>query len=225
MGDGFLGNDAVMDKTNLKKRNTVIIAIGFVGLIVLALFLFGINTNKKTASTSFLPIVAPTEAPMKGEPLKTIEDEWGFRLSYADTLSAKAATKSGELTRWELSDRGYDAKISVWTAPTDFTSISEWVEGDEEAQKAEATLDTTLGGKEAKKLRFANNDKLWIAAVDHGQLFVLEQAPADDQAMSKNFTVLANTFEFIAFEGEDNINSETIPQGSDVVDEGEEAVE
>ncbi len=200
-------------------------------ILVTGIFIYRRATTAVSPLSSAQEKVAVTgQSEAKKQPGVILEDEWGFRVSYPQTLTARAATGAGELTRWEFTGADSDGKISIFSRKLDYQSLEEWLQKDPITKTSTSNLDSSLGGEFAKKLKFANSNKLWIAAIESNQLFVVEFVPGANKELEKAYQQMLATFQFLPFEGEKATTSQKqedgpVGLGDEVIDEGEEVVE
>ena len=175
------------------------------------------------------PIIS-TEEPKDLE-LALIEDEWGLRLFYPKGFMATAATEAGELTRYTITDQNKQGHLAVYSKETTAKTAEEWVLDDEEAESS-GSLDTEVGGVTGKKIRFTDPVRTQIVVVDAGQVFLFESQPkeGEEQFWEDALATVVEKFEFLPFEGEEEIVYDNAPaapaadSGGDVIVE-EEVVE
>lgn len=164
--------------------------------------------------------------------LTLIEDEWGLKLAYPATLQAKAATGTGELTRYTLTDPVKQGHLSVYSKETSAKTVDEWMLDEGDADTSSGALDTEVGGVPAKKMRFSDPLMTQIVAVDAGQVFIFESHPieGEEKYWEDALAHVVEQFKFLPFEGEEEIAVEEAPaapaddSGGDVIVE-EEVVE
>jgi hypothetical protein len=155
-----------------------------------------------------------------------LEDEWGLRVFYPADLTVRPATASGELTRYEFTHPVHRGKLSISTAESDAETIEEYLKLEKESATAGANLlDTTLDGRDAKKLRLANRTR--VVSIDTGQVFLFEVAPDEgsEEYWNTVFESIIEQFQFLPFEGEEEIAPPVADPGGSVIEYEEEVIE
>lgn len=152
------------------------------------------------------------EAPI---PSKTIEDEWGLKIHYPESLTAAPATKSGELTGYVFTDENHTGSITIISKETSSKTADEYIKSSNDLKDA-ATLDTTVGGKPGKKIRLTGNSTK-VIAIDDGQVFEFTVAPGEgeEEYWNKTFNDLVAAYEFLPFEGEEETTVNSAPNSDD----------
>lgn len=194
-------------------------------IIILASLFSGyllIKGLRRSSPSVKSPTLTPTEVP-EGE--LVLEDEWGFKVSYPVSLTPTAATKSGELTRWVFRSDTYDGDIAVMSKETNFEDLDSWLKGDTEVQDNISSIDTSLGGELAKKVNLSSPQRVLVATIDNGQLFIVELHPGSDRSMEKAFNRMVASFEFLPFPTvAPSEGSQAGEAEGDISEEGEEEV-
>lgn len=213
-----------MEKSNGVPKNLIVGLIIIVTASIFSGYLLVRGLRKST------PPAVPTPTPLvTREQEQTLEDEWGFRLSYPVSLTAQTATKSGELTRWEFTSKTYTGSIAVWTKETDAEAADDWITEDKDAKSATVPIDSTLGGELAKKLSLGSPPKIMVISVNSGQVFGVELTLGDDRKMEKAYNSIVSSFTFLPFPTEASMVGKSpgtaqADEESDIFDEGTEEV-
>lgn len=147
---------------------------------------FSPQTNQQTAQTTLTP-TPPT--------LATWDDPAGFTFTYPDGLSVnKHDEDTNNYAHIELTHKDHPGSVIVWAKDTTSADVQAWATT--EKQFAGSTMiDTTLGGKAAKKISFSPNKRI-VGTIYDDLLFTVD-ATLDDQAYwEKVVDVIANSFTF-----------------------------
>lgn len=186
----------------------IIIGLGIGGLVAGAV-IFSANNLKPKPEEKIIPTSTPT-------PIieKTVwNDQSGFTFEYPKNL--KLDPHDEDKTNYahvELTDKDHPGKIIVWTKDTNASDLNSYLK----LNKITTSLDTKLGGEEAKKLITGDEEKIVkVATIKDGYLYEIEYSPVDESYWNPVFDNLLTSYKFIQSEAKKN---EVAPQ---VVSSGE----
>jgi len=202
------------------KKPIVIGSIVFVGIVILAgLYMF--RTKFFPATSNQTAFVTPTVAPKE---LVLWEDPAGFSFKYpSDLMVNKHDEDTENYAHVELTSAGHSGSVIIWVKDTTYQSVDAWVKGDSMV-KTSPSVDTTLGGYEAKKIIVSGASKKMItAAIDVDVLVTVE---ADMQTDEPYWTdVYAGIIQTFVFASRDDMSGNAEEQtdigGGSEVDEEE----
>jgi hypothetical protein len=173
------------------------------------------NTTNKTQKIAELKIT-PTTAP-----LKVWDDQAGFTFSYIDDVTINKHDEDNEnYAHIEMINPSHAGSIIIWASDTTSFGLNTFIKSDKEFKNANI-LDTTLGGKSAKKVIInGSTPKIVIATIIDGIVYKVETIPTDNY-WNKMLGTISDSFTF----KEDNfVQPNSIGNDNSVVDE-EEIVE
>lgn len=178
------------------------IVIFFFVLVNTGLFLWS-KLRKSEVTSEELQLNASVSMPSKVS-LKTWDDPAGFTFQYPEGLTTNTHEEDNEnYAHVELSDSNHKGNIIVWVkdAPKNkkgnvVTTAVEWIESDARFNSA-SILDTTLGGKSAKKILLRIPQKMVIVGIlNDGLLFTIEGDLVDTDYWTPLHAGIADSFQF-----------------------------
>ena len=176
------------------KKPIVIGSIVFAGCVILAvLFVFRTKFVTKTSEQTVIPTatVAPKESSLW-------EDPAGFSFKYPSDMTVnKHDEDTKNYAHVELTSTGHSGNIIIWVKDTAYQTIAAWVKGDSTVRTA-PSVDTSLGGKEAKKIIVSGTSKKMITgAIDVDVLVTVEaDMQTDESYWTDVYTGIIQTFAF-----------------------------
>ncbi len=185
-------------------------------------------------SLTFVLVIRPRlsspkiESEVKSETTVNLT-EWvdpaGFKFSYPAGLVLDPHQEDQEnYAHLELVSSKNSGRLIIWSQATEDSDLEEWVASQPEDIQI---LDTELAGLPAKKMAFAEPQKLVVAAIDVDALVLIEMYPESAAAYwQKVYDQIFASFEFIPLEGE-AVESAPVapPAGGQVIEEAEEVIE
>ncbi|OGV89303.1 hypothetical protein A2Z41_03290 [Microgenomates group bacterium RBG_19FT_COMBO_39_10] len=194
-----------------------------IGLVVLFILIGSVVLFKIKGSRSLVgPIVKESET---SEEL-TWEDPAGFNFLYPKEIKIDPHEEDEEnYAHLELTSDDHSGKILVWVKETEYTDIEDWLE--EEIGEEEQVFDTELDTEPAKKIAFADPEKLVVAAIDVDSLVLLEMYPDEEDYWQEVYSGILDTFTFIPLEGEETDSTGWQGEGGagGIIEEPEEVIE
>ncbi|MBI4067135.1 hypothetical protein HY407_02030 [Candidatus Gottesmanbacteria bacterium] len=192
------------------------VVIGIIIVIVLAgLAAGGYFFIKGRSITS--PIGQSPQSIQPMEEFTTWKDPMGFTFEYPkDFMIDNHEEDEENYAHVELTKSGLSGNIIIWAKDTTYTSLDGWLKGDKEISGGNS-VDTTWGGKEAKKVRIsAPAPKVVTATLYDDIIFLLEENPDGAGKLDAIYEAILENFKFY----EVSATGETIP----AKDEDTEAV-
>ena len=140
----------------------------------------------------------------------------GFVFEYPNNLTVNPHEEDKENYAYvELTAAGSDGSIVIWAKDTTYTDLSEWMQGEDEVAGGNA-IDTTWGGKEAKKVRITKPaPKVVTATLYDDLLFLIEETPDKEGKLDTAYENILSSFKFYTVSS----SGETIP-ASDITSSG-----
>ena len=179
------------------KKPIVIGSIVFASCVIIAgLFVFRMKFVTKTSEQTVTPTatIAPKE-------LVLWEDPAGFSFTYpSDMMVNKHDEDTKNYAHVELTNAGHSGNIIIWVKDTAYQTIAAWVKGDSTVRTA-PSVDTTLGGKEAKKISLVQSasggKKMITGAIDVDVLVTVEaDMQTDEPYWTEIYAGIIQTFAF-----------------------------
>ena len=213
-----------------------------VGIIV---FIFALaNTGLYFWSKLQKPVVKPEGSQLSTSvptpppaSQKTWDDPAGFTFQYPERLIINKHEEDNEnYAHVELTDANHKGNVIVWVkdAPKGknrkvVTSLSEWIESDTRFDSANI-LDTSLGGKPAKKILLQIPQKMIIVGtVSDGLLFTIDGDLSDAEYWTPLSSGIADSFKFTTPKDPETVSQPAGTSTQTVVTDsgsgGEEAVD
>lgn len=182
------------------------------GIIVLLFvsanaFLFVLSKQKKPVVTSEGPQLSTSVATSPPSvSLTAWDDPAGFTFQYPQGLTTNKHEEDNEnYAHVELTDTNHKGNIIVWVKDSPkgkkgkaAATLTEWIENDARFNSA-SILDTTLGGKPAKKILFQVPQKMIIVGtLFEGLVFMIEGDLTDAEYWTPIHTRITDSFLFTA---------------------------
>ena len=179
-------------------KKTVLIAIGVIGIVAIVgggFFLF-----RGRGESEISKIVSPSEKTLEEEKPTTKQaktltwnDPAGFIFSYNSALKINNHPEDKvNYANLEITEQGEEGKILVLAKDSKYKTLADWVSKE---YKGKQVLETTLGGKGARKI-LDETGKITVGALDENILFTLEMIPGNRDSWQKNFEQIVSSFEF-----------------------------
>ena len=164
----------------MTKKKILIIAGIFIGLISVSIILFfsrqRIFSQKKVQKTTE---VSASLTPK--EEVVTWDDPAGFSFQYPKGLSMDKHDEDQEnYAHIELTSADHKGRVIVWAKDTTATTIAQWLKSEKSLEEA-TSIDTTLGGNEAKKIIVKEPKKKQITATLDEDIVVIVETELDDE--------------------------------------------
>lgn len=195
----------------------MIIAVGVIGC---GIYVFRNKIFKKNVKV--IPSVVQEEKPT----LVTWNDPAGFSFQYPQNITIDKHDEDTEnYAHLELTNASHPGRLIVWAKDTTYTDVATWVKKDASIKDA-AVIDTSLGGKPAKKIILAQSassgKKLITGAIDEQILFTIEAEPTgEDPYWQQTYDAISQSFVFVSVSGSDTSAVGEVQDTSPVVDEEE----
>lgn len=157
--------------------------------------------------------------------LVTWNDPAGFSFQYPKNITINKHDEDTEnYAHLELTNTEHPGRISIWAKDTAYTDVASWTAKDVTV-KGGSTIDTTLGGKPAKKIILAQSalggKKLITGAIDEQILFTIEAEPSGEDAYwQQTYDAISQSFVFVPASGNGEAAA-PVQDTSPVVDEEE----
>lgn len=209
-------------------RNTLILAVVSVLLIVGVIGFFLLNPNKGKS-----PLSAP-ESAKEVTPSSTYidyADPSGFSFSYPDNVSiANRISENEDLAvdpdayaDLQLFSKDKSGSVNLRIADTNFKTLEEWKKDNGIAEEVQGS-EKMLG--QLKASEFKTSDRLFLASIDQGVLFTVEMPLVEEVFWNQVYDKVVSGFVFEVPEVEiATTGGGAVSAGDEVIFEGEEVVE
>lgn len=215
-----------MQKKVLIVLAAVVLVIGVVGGLLW--FRSRQTTSEVSPTKEETSGITPTQTEVK---LLTWNDPAGFTFQYDPKLKIDNHPEDQvNYANLEIKQPGKEGKITVMASDTKYTDLSNWVKKDK-IFKDGSFVNTTLGGKEAKKVLIANSKKVVVGTIDDEILFTIELDPTimstvePEENFYKNwekfFEEIVSSFKFVTPTVAPASTGSGESTGSDVIEEEE----
>jgi len=193
-------------------RRPLIIII-FVGLVFgIGGALLYINQTKRNSAPEQSIIEQSNTSPTP-QNLLTWEDQAGFSFQYPGGLRVdKHDEDTQNYAHVEFTDPDNAGNTIVWAKDTTATTLEAWVKSQSGFTNA-SIIDTTLGGRSAKKILTQEPKRMIVAALDDDVVVTIEALLTTPFWSSVEETITGN-FVFTSLPGEDSAGAQSIPQES-----------
>lgn len=177
------------------KKTYIIISAVSIGLLVGG----GVFLWKQQQISQTSPDIAaqnPTPVPVQ---MATWKDQSGFSFAYPSDITVDKHEEDQEnYAHVEMKSGSHKGAMIVWVkdVPVGVTDAASWVKKEKTFTGATVS-DTTLGGKPAKRISFADKKKEIIGTVFDDVLWYIELAPADEAYWTPVFNGAVESFAFI----------------------------
>ncbi|MCJ7826103.1 hypothetical protein MUP56_00610 [Patescibacteria group bacterium] len=164
----------------MTKKKILIIAGILIGCISVSIILFfnrqRIFSQKKVQKTTEV-----SASPTPKEEVVTWDDPAGFSFQYPKGLSVDKHDEDQEnYAHIELTSADHKGRVIVWAKDTTATTIAQWLKSEKSLKEA-TSIDTTLGGNEAKKVIIKEPKKKQITATLDEDIVVIVETELDDE--------------------------------------------
>jgi hypothetical protein len=155
--------------------------------------------------------------------MRTWEDPAGFSFSYPSDLSVNKHDEDMEnYAHLEFTSNSHAGNIIIWAKDTTYRTVSDWLSEDTLLHAA-PFVDTTLGGKQAKKIVLSGaTKKIIIGTIDEDVLVTIEaDVQTEESYWQEISTGIAQTFVFSSFMDNGDAVEQTADEENYMVDEEE----
>jgi len=210
----------------MTKKKILIIAGILIGCISVSIILFfnrqRIFSQKKVQKTTEMSASLTPK-----EEVVTWDDPAGFSFQYPKGLSMDKHDEDQEnYAHIELTSADHKGRVIIWAKDTTATTIAQWLKNEKSLEEA-TSIDTTLGGNEAKKIIVKEPKVKQITATLDEDIVVVVETELDDEEFWQNVNdTIVGSFRFSTTqkEGTSGGASTTSEEPSAEADE-EESVE
>jgi hypothetical protein len=181
----------------MTKKKIFLIAGIIIGVIIVSITLF-FNRQRLFFPKKVQNQTEVSVSPTPKEELVTWDDPAGFSFQYPKGLTVDKHDEDQEnYAHVELTSPTHKGRVIVWGKDTTATTIAQWLKN-EKSLKDAVSVDTTLGGNEAKKVMVKVPIKKQITAtLDEDILVMVETELVEEEFwQSVNDTIVGN-FSFI----------------------------
>ncbi len=199
------------------KKPIVIGSIVLASCVLVAAFVVFRTRSARTTSNS-VPTV--TAAP---KDMLTWEDPAGFSFTYpSDVFVNKHDEDTENYAHIEFTSATHAGNIIIWAKDTTYRTVSEWISGDKSLHTS-PSVDTTLGGKPAKKIVLSDpTKKIIIGAIDEDVLVTIEADIQTEQSYWQDISLgIAQSFAFFSPEENGDAAQQSAAEENFMVDEEE----
>jgi len=163
----------------VKKKIVIIVGV-CIGLISLGGILF-LNQQRLFSPKKAEKLIEVNVSPTPKEELLLWDDPAGFSFQYPKGLTVDKHDEDTEnYAHVELTSANHKGRVIVWVKDTTATTIVQWLKN-EKTLKDAVSVDTTLGGNEAKKVMVKDPIKKQITATLDEDVLVLIEVEFDDE--------------------------------------------
>jgi len=162
-----------------KKKKLIISGIIICVILISGILFFNrqrIFFQKKVQKTTEV-----NASPTTKEDVVTWDDPAGFSFQYPKGLTVDKHDEDTEnYAHVELTNADHKGRVIVWAKDTTATTIAQWLKS-EKGLKDTTSIDTTLGGNEAKKIIVKEPKKKQITATLDEDIVVIVETELDDE--------------------------------------------
>jgi hypothetical protein len=199
-------------------KRKIIIAGAIIAIILIGsgIYMFRDKLFKKQ------PVVSQVVQEEKVE-MVTWDDPAGFSFQYPKEITINKHDEDTEnYAHLELTASAHTGRLIIWAKDTTYGDIATWIKKDATLKDA-AVIDTTIGGKPAKKIILTTPaKKLITGTIDDQILFTVEAEPAEgDLYWQKIYDSIVQSFTFTPSSGNDSTAGSSVEDTGPVVDEEE----
>ncbi len=190
------------------KSKAFTIIVVFVCLLLAGggIYLFG-SRNKAQETVSPASQEKKSLFPTAAPKLLTWNDPAGFTFQYDSELKIDNHPEDKvNYANLEITEAGKEGKILIMASDTKYKDVNEWVTKDAKLKSSNA-IDTTIGGKPAKKIKIADSVKVVVGVIDDKILFTVEEDPTTMtlevksegyySTWQKRFDQIISSYEFV----------------------------
>jgi len=161
-------------------KNKVLIPLGVLAMVAIAGVVVVLNKtlSEPPGRKNDQLEARPTTAEVKKEPtpspkMETWKDEAGFIFQYPSGLELTQNTDDkNSYANIEITAKQEKGKIQITAVDTRYNNVEAWVKYDE-SLKGGNIIETTMGGKAAKKILFGEEGKILVGSIDDQILFLI----------------------------------------------------
>jgi len=205
---------------SIKKPVIIIVCVALVGAGA-----FGIKNSLNTAKQlNPSPVAAtPTPSPMATE---LWDDPSGFSIAYPKTIAInKHDEDSVNYAHVEMTATPSAGSIIIWAKDTTAPSVDAYIKADKTWKNA-LCLDTTLGGKPAKKCLLKEPvETSWVGAIVEGIVYYIESKPNAESFWQDTANAIASSWKWTDASAQTETTSSNDAGGSDDIGIEEEIIE
>jgi len=180
----------------MKKSIIIASAILGSGLIIASLFVFKDSIFHTSSVTSPQPVVEEKKE------LELWNDQAGFSFTYQKGILINPHDEDKDnYAHLELTNASHTGRIIIWAKDSLYEDIATWTAKDVSLQGS-SIIDSTLGGKPAKKIVLTTPvKKMIIGTIDDQILFTIEvELQEGDTFWQDVYTTIVESFTFIPFD-------------------------
>jgi len=171
----------------------------FIGILVGIVLIAGLGyffLVRKSDNTTASPVSQELTATTVPEKFLTWNDQAGFTFQYPEGLQIDKHEEDKEnYAHLDFSNSGNPGGILIMASDTKYKNVDEWVKADKTLSGG-LVVDTTLGGKPAKKISFADSGKIIIGAIDMQILFTFQMTDTGTY-WKPVFDKIISSYEFV----------------------------
>ncbi|OGF99224.1 hypothetical protein A2Y99_04570 [Candidatus Gottesmanbacteria bacterium RBG_13_37_7] len=204
-------------------KKVIIISL-IIGILIGLSFIWYFSQSSKIPPPSAIENITPTSVE---EELSNWIDQSEFSFQYPKSLSLNPHDEDQDnYSHVELTSSSHPGYVIVWCKD----SLSADIENFVKKNKIEGAIDTTLGGKPAKKvISGTNSEILTTYTIRESYLYQIEGQLIDRNYWNKVYDIVLNSFKFSSTEkaGNDNKESNSVSEETSSADyiEEEELIE
>ena len=181
---------------SLFKMKSKVLFIGILAGIVLIAGLGYFFLVRKSDNTTTSPVSQELPETTVPEKFLTWNDQAGFTFQYPEGLQSDKHEEDKEnYSHIDFTKSGETGGILVMASDTKYKNVDEWVKADKTLAGG-LVVDTTLGGKPAKKISFADSGKIIVGAIDMQILFTFQMTDTGTY-WKPIFDKIISTYEFV----------------------------
>lgn len=184
------------------KSKVWIIALAGGLVLVGGVIFFIIKSQKKTdvlnspVSENDRRLIVPTST-LSSAKVLIWTDQAGFSFQYPDGLTInKHDEDSVNYAHIDFISKNGNSSVLVMASDAKYKTLDDWVKNDKSMIGANI-IDSTLGGKPAKKMLSADGGSISIGTIDSGILFTIGTLAYKDSEMKDVSDRISSTFKFV----------------------------
>lgn len=180
-----------------KKFLIVILVVGVGALIGGGIWFY--KTSQSSPKTVSFESNTPTSAPKTENQTKTLtwNDQAGFTFQYPDGLLIdKHDEDTVNYSHIDLTTSDKVGGILIMASDTKYKTLAEWIKADKNLNDG-SSIDTTLGGKPAKKTISSDGNSTTIGTIDSGILFTVKLTASSNSRLKVIYDQITTSFTFV----------------------------
>jgi len=172
-----------------RKLFIIILAV----LLLLSVLGGGAYLYLKSSQNPVSPVVISTVSPTP-EPVSEWKDQAQFTFSYPESLTVDPHPENmTDYAQVELKSASHSGSLTIWVKDTKAETIDDWIT----QNKVEGSLDSTLGGADAKRfIDSSDKEVMSVAGLQFGYLYRVDAKLTDRDFWNRVSDTVLESFKF-----------------------------